>query len=127
MLDVDRFKKFNDAHGYECGDRVQASTGGVLKSVASAAVIPCRYGGEELVLVMPGLTQEEAAEPAESLCLKIAALVIDGLQLTVGIGAAGCPGHDVGSGEVLLKLADDALYAAKAGGRNQVRSASATA
>lgn len=68
-----------------------------------------------------------AADLAASLLLKIAALVIDGLQPTTTIGIAGCPGRDVVNGETLLKLADAALYAAKQGGRNQVRSAPATA
>lgn len=125
MLDVDHFKKFNDTHGHECGDRVLSSIGAVLKAAARPAAIPCRYGGEEMVLVMPGVMQEKAAELAESLRLRIAALVIEGLQVTVSIGVAGCPGHDVGSGEALLKLADEALYAAKEHGRNQVRVAPA--
>jgi diguanylate cyclase (GGDEF)-like protein/PAS domain S-box-containing protein len=126
MLDVDHFKKFNDTHGHECGDRVLASIGRVLRSAADAGVVPCRYGGEELVLVMSGMMQEKAAELAEGLRQRIAALTIDGLQVTVSIGVAGCPGHDVGSGEALLRLADDALYAAKSGGRDQVRCAPAT-
>jgi len=121
MLDIDHFKKFNDTHGHDCGDRVLIARGGVLKAAASAAVIPCRYGGEEMVIVMPGLTQDKAAVLADSLRLQIAALVLDGLQVTVSIGVAGSPGHAVTSGEALVKLADDALYAAKENGRNQVR------
>ena len=123
MLDIDHFKKFNDTHGHDCGDRVLIALGAVLKAAASAAVIPCRYGGEEMIIVMPGLTQDKGVELAESLRLKIAALVIDGLQVTVSIGVAGCPGHKVASGEALVKLADEALYAAKENGRNQVRAA----
>lgn len=121
MLDVDHFKKFNDTHGHECGDRVLSSIGRLLRSITRPAVIPCRYGGEEIVIVLPGITEDKAAAIAEKLRPMIAALVIDGLQVTVSIGVAGCPGHDVGSGEALLKLADAALYAAKNSGRNQVR------
>lgn len=125
MIDVDKFKKFNDTHGHECGDRVLSAIGGVLKAVTRPAVIPCRYGGEEMVVVMPGLTQNKAYELAESLRLKIADLEIDGLKVTVSIGVAGVPGHEVADGEALVKLADSALYVAKANGRNQVRVAAA--
>lgn len=123
MLDIDHFKKFNDTYGHDCGDRVLMALGGVLKAAANAAVIPCRYGGEEMVIVMPGLTQEMAVVLADNLRLQIAALVIDGLQVTVSIGVAGSPGHAVASGEALVKLADEALYAAKENGRNQVHEA----
>jgi diguanylate cyclase (GGDEF)-like protein len=58
---------------------------------------------------------------------KIAALVIDGLQVTVSIGVAGCPGHEVANGESLVKLADEALYVAKESGRNQVQAAQVSA
>lgn len=125
MLDVDHFKNFNDSHGHECGDRVLSSIGSVLTSVSRPAVIPCRYGGEEMVVVMPGVTQEAGTELAENLRLKIAALSIDGLQVTVSIGVAGVPGHAVASGEALLKLADAALYRAKEQGRNRVCTAPA--
>lgn len=120
MIDVDHFKKFNDTHGHDCGDSVLRAIGALLKSVESTAVIPCRYGGEEMVILMEGYVQEKAAELAEQIRIKIAALVIDGLQVTVSIGVAGCPGHSVDSGEALLKLADEALYKAKESGRNQV-------
>ncbi|MCM2287584.1 MAG: diguanylate cyclase [Sulfuritalea sp.] len=126
MLDVDHFKNFNDTHGHECGDRVLSSIGSVLRDVSRPAVIPCRYGGEEMVVVMPGVTQAAGTELAESLRLKIAALIVDGLQVTVSIGVAGVPGHAVASGEALLKLADAALYRAKQQGRNRVCAAPAS-
>ena len=120
MLDIDHFKKFNDTHGHDCGDRVLIALGRVLKAAASAAVIPCRYGGEEMIIVLPGLTQEKAMALADNLRLQIAALVLDGLQVTVSIGVAGCPPHTVTDADALVKLADEALYAAKENGRNQV-------
>lgn len=123
MLDVDHFKKFNDTHGHDCGDRVLVSIGALLRAAANPAVIPCRYGGEEMVIVMPGMLQDKAFELAERLRLDIAALVIDGLQVTVSIGVAGCPEHQVDSGEALVKLADEALYRAKERGRDQVAAA----
>lgn len=123
MLDVDHFKKFNDTHGHECGDRVLMALGALLKSFASAEMIPCRYGGEEMIVVMPGVTQDKAAILAETIRIQIEALVIDGLRVTTSIGVAGCPGHEIKSGEELVKLSDDALYVAKENGRNQVRQA----
>jgi diguanylate cyclase (GGDEF)-like protein len=121
MIDVDHFKKFNDTHGHDCGDRVLSALGGVLRSLAPPSVIPCRYGGEEMIIVMPGLLQASAADAAETVRQRISELVIDGLKVTVSIGVAGCPGHEVEDGDALVKLADDALYDAKEGGRNQVR------
>jgi diguanylate cyclase (GGDEF)-like protein len=120
MIDIDHFKKFNDTHGHDCGDNVLRAIGGVLKSAEDAAVIPCRYGGEEMVILMEGYVQEKAAELADRIRQQIAALIIDGLQVTASIGVAGCPGHPVDSGEALLKLADEALYRAKESGRNRV-------
>ena len=121
MIDVDHFKKFNDTHGHDCGDRVLSALGGVLRSLAPPSVIPCRYGGEEMIIVMPGMLQAGAADAAETVRQRISELVIDGLKVTVSIGVAGCPGHEVEDGDALVKLADDALYDAKEGGRNQVR------
>lgn len=121
MLDVDHFKRFNDTHGHECGDRVLTAIGEVLGGVVTPAVIPCRYGGEEMVVIMPGLLQAKASDLAERLRREIAELVIDGLKVTVSIGVAGVPGHAVEDGDALVKLADGALYEAKENGRNQVR------
>lgn len=125
MLDVDHFKRFNDTHGHECGDRVLSAIGAVLKGIETPSTIPCRYGGEEMILILPGSRQEKAAELAEIIRQEIGALVIDGLTVTVSIGVAGCPGHSIEQADELVKLADDALYAAKENGRNQVRVAAA--
>jgi diguanylate cyclase (GGDEF)-like protein/PAS domain S-box-containing protein len=120
MVDIDRFKKFNDTHGHECGDRVLAAIGKVLGNISTQPAVACRYGGEELVVVLPGGREGEAAGLAEALRQEVAALVIDGMQVTASFGVAGMPGHAVEDGAALLKLADDALYRAKAGGRNRV-------
>jgi diguanylate cyclase (GGDEF)-like protein/PAS domain S-box-containing protein len=123
MLDVDHFKKFNDTHGHECGDHVLEAIGKVLKSMSSATLVPCRYGGEEMVLVLPGMEQAKAVEIAEVIRRNISELVIDGLKVTVSIGVAGLPGHAADDADALVKLADNALYQAKKEGRNLVRSA----
>ena len=126
MLDVDHFKKFNDTHGHECGDHVLIAIGGVLRAQtqkAQALVIPFRYGGEELVVIAANTRQESAADLAEILRREISELVIDGLRVTVSIGVAGTPAQTPATADALLKLADEALYAAKEGGRNQVMTA----
>jgi diguanylate cyclase (GGDEF)-like protein/PAS domain S-box-containing protein len=125
MLDVDHFKRFNDTHGHECGDRVLIAIGAVLKTIGSpigsASIFPCRYGGEEMVLVMAGLSREHSMDLAEKIRSLIADLIIDGLHVTVSIGVASVPGIQISSGEDLVRQADDALYVAKENGRNQVR------
>lgn len=125
MIDVDHFKRFNDTYGHECGDRVLGAIGEVLRNVGAPSLIPCRYGGEEMVVVLPGCPQDKACEVAEAIRLKIAALVIDGLKVTVSIGVAGAAdvvqhGIALADGDALVKLADEALYRAKEGGRNRV-------
>ncbi|HEY5764142.1 MAG TPA: diguanylate cyclase [Rhodocyclaceae bacterium] len=120
MVDIDHFKKFNDTHGHECGDRVLEAIGKVLGNISTHPCVACRYGGEELVVIMPGSRESIAAGLAEALRQQIAALVIDGMGVTASFGVAGVPGHRIEDGNALLKLADDALYRAKESGRNRV-------
>jgi diguanylate cyclase (GGDEF)-like protein/PAS domain S-box-containing protein len=121
MIDVDHFKKFNDTHGHDCGDHVLGAIGRVLLELSAPAQIPCRYGGEELIVVMPGVAEEAGAKFAEAIRQRIAGLVVDGLQVTASIGVAGLPGHAADTAATLVRLADEALYVAKEKGRNQVR------
>ncbi|MDO8340755.1 MAG: GGDEF domain-containing protein, partial [Candidatus Woesebacteria bacterium] len=79
-----------------------------------------RYGGEEMIIVMPGVVETGGMELAETVRQRISQLLIDGLGVTVSIGVAGLPGHAVDTADSLVKLADNALYAAKEGGRNRV-------
>jgi diguanylate cyclase (GGDEF)-like protein/PAS domain S-box-containing protein len=120
MIDVDHFKKFNDTHGHDCGDHALAAVGRVLNELSAPAQIPCRYGGEEMIIVMPGVVEQEGAKLAETIRQCISQLEVDGLRVTVSIGVAGLPGHEVDGADALVKLADNALYVAKESGRNQV-------
>jgi diguanylate cyclase (GGDEF)-like protein/PAS domain S-box-containing protein len=120
MIDVDHFKKFNDTHGHDCGDHVLAAIGRVLEELSAPAQIPCRYGGEEMIVVMPGVVEQGGADLAEAIRLGISKLEVDGLKVTVSIGVAGLPGHAVDDADALVKLADEALYVAKEAGRNRV-------
>lgn len=129
MLDVDHFKRFNDTHGHECGDHVLVAIAKVLRRHAQATqsmVMPFRYGGEEMVVIAANANQTDGCRLAETLRVEIGDLLIDGLRVTVSIGVASTPEQSPDSGEALLKLADQALYVAKAGGRNRVSAAPIT-
>lgn len=123
VLDIDRFKAINDAYGHQGGDRVLMELAGLLLARTRAADIACRLGGEEFVLLLPDTPARVAVECAERLRLAFAALPVRfgeaTLRATVSIGLACCPEHadDLIS---LIRAADEALYAAKRGGRNRV-------
>jgi diguanylate cyclase (GGDEF)-like protein len=124
MIDIDHFKRFNDTFGHAAGDAVLRTVGQHLLSLARAEDIPCRYGGEEFVLVMSHASPATVRERAERLRLGVQALeiVCDGRSvgpITLSVGIATFP--DSGdSGHAVLQAADSALYRAKAAGRNRV-------
>jgi diguanylate cyclase (GGDEF)-like protein len=127
LLDVDKFKSINDQHGHPAGDQVLRELGKLLRSTARMQDTAARYGGEEMCLVLPGMTRAVAASFAEKLRRLIAGrpLMVDGktpLRVTVSIGVAcyerGCVFNHVSH---LLKAADLGVYAAKRSGRNCVR------
>ncbi len=123
ILDVDFFKKFNDTYGHEAGDIVLVELAKNLTKNVRKSDVVCRYGGEEFVVVLPGQHIEKVVERAEvirqcvenDLRIKYNEHVF---QLTISLGAATYPAH--GSDyDTVLKAADNALYKAKEGGRNQ--------
>lgn len=123
MIDLDLFKQINDCHGHLTGDAVLVAFSKILtKSLRSYDII-ARYGGEEFVVVLPNTTKENATRVAEKLRLKIAesSFEFENLQIkmTISIGVSAL-GKESGSLEELTKQADEALYAAKAAGRNKV-------
>jgi diguanylate cyclase (GGDEF)-like protein len=124
MVDLDHFKRVNDTYGHEGGDLVlQAASRAIQQRVRTSDVV-CRYGGEELVLMLPDCSAEEAAKCAEVIRLSLASIVIQHAGQTISgisasFGVAQWPGD--GNGEQdLLQAADRALYAAKKNGRNKV-------
>lgn len=126
MLDVDRFKSINDTFGHQAGDQVLAALGQLLGSAARASDLAARYGGEELMLVLPDTPRATAAATAESIRRQIAAKVVrwqkTQIPVTASIGVATLePAGPLKTPAHLLKAADMAVYAAKHGGRNCVR------
>lgn len=124
MIDIDHFKKYNDTHGHDAGDFVLTELADLVFSKLREGDIACRYGGEELVLVMPGASKEITAKRAEFLRESIEKheFVYKGNNLhgvTVSLGVADYP-VDGDSAASLMKAADTALYQAKAAGRNRV-------
>ena len=123
-IDVDHFKKFNDNHGHDAGDTVLRSVGEALKTTFRDEDVPCRFGGEEFVVVLPGANSEVAAKKAEELRGRIESLVVRYLdgnlpRVTISVGVAAFP-HSGNDPQSVLKVADDALYQAKEDGRNRV-------
>jgi diguanylate cyclase (GGDEF)-like protein len=126
MIDVDKFKKINDTHGHPAGDQVLRVLGKLVKASARPTDLAARYGGEEMVLVLPNTPRAAAAAAAENLRRAIEAMPIqhDGVKIpvTASIGVASFePGTPFSQLAQLLKAADMALYNAKQSGRNQVK------
>ena len=123
MLDLDHFKKLNDTYGHPAGDAALRATAEVLRRVLRKGDVPARYGGEEFVVMLPGASEAVAQQIAERLraTLEQAAIEYAGatLKVTASVGLAVWPDNGAQADE-LLAAADRALYAAKAGGRNQV-------
>lgn len=125
MFDIDHFKKFNDVHGHDQGDRVlKAFAQTALCSVREVLDTVCRYGGEEFMVIARETPQDGAVVLAERIREAVAAMQVDGLRVTVSIGVAGLDETAAQTPSALIDLADAALYRAKEDGRNRVRVAS---
>ena len=129
MCDLDHFKQVNDTHGHQVGDGVLVATADAFRAVLAECrkgdkALPCRYGGEELCVLLAGFGRAGADRVAERLRAAVATIGAgSGGELpdvTVSIGAALLPDH-AGTPADLIKVADAALYAAKHGGRNRVQ------
>jgi two-component system, cell cycle response regulator len=124
FVDLDHFKTLNDRHGHQVGDRVLQRCAERMQALLPAGGLVGRYGGEEFVLLVTDPTGAAGVMLAEQLRAAIAATgqasERDAVAVTVSIGIAQYPG-DGEEMEALLRAADQALYRAKAAGRNQVR------
>jgi diguanylate cyclase (GGDEF)-like protein len=122
LLDVDNFKGLNDSCGHEAGDAFLRQLGSLLQQRVREEDVACRYGGDEFVIVLTETSLETARKRARQLRDSIKTLTIPhrGQFLTpptVSLGAALYPDHGA-SGDELIRAADDALYKAKARGRD---------
>lgn len=132
MIDVDHFKKYNDLYGHQAGDECLCKVGQAIQDCAKrASDLAARFGGEEFVLVLPDANTLKAQQLSEGLRQSVEALGITHAhsrlgRITVSIGIAVMDKDDYKGANVFLRAADEALYHAKHGGRNQVRLASET-
>lgn len=124
MGDLDHFKAVNDTYGHQAGDSVLREFGRLLRLHARGSDICCRYGGEEFLLILPGMAEDKACERAEELRAAVAATPVTAgastIRVTASFGVASFPRHGRTRDE-LMAAADNALYAAKESGRNRVR------
>lgn len=124
MTDLDHFKAINDTYGHPAGDIVLQKVAEAMGAQLRASDALYRYGGEEFVILLPETDMQGALAAAESMRRKVAntSIRLDGNQtiaVTISIGVA-CFPQDTDNQDELLKKADQAVYAAKNGGRNRV-------
>jgi len=123
MTDIDFFKQVNDVHGHKVGDDVIKATANVLQGLCRDEDVVGRYGGEEFVMVLPGMDAEAAAKVAEKARIATIALAygddlpLEKLSASYGVSDLSCGAKD---GATLVDSADQCLYLAKEGGRNCV-------
>lgn len=119
MADIDFFKKVNDTYGHAVGDEVIKMTANSLREVVRDIDMVARFGGEEFCVILPGAPIEQAMIIAERCREKIAAQIINGVQVTGSFGVTSIRMGAASSGQ-LIQQADEALYYSKQHGRNRV-------
>ncbi|HPO17455.1 MAG TPA: GGDEF domain-containing protein [Candidatus Hydrogenedentes bacterium] len=124
LFDIDHFKKFNDLHGHQTGDRVLQQFARLLQKNTRRSDICCRYGGEEMTVILPETDLQEAALSANKLCGLVRSHPFTGMEeqvlsVTTSIGVS-VFGPEYGRPESMVEAADRALYQAKQLGRNRV-------
>ena len=124
MCDLDSFKEFNDTHGHAAGDSLLRSFGELVGKVVRAGDIACRYGGDEFVLILLDTALETAKRRAELLEQEFKGLAIQYGDMflnpgSLSLGVSAYPTHGAGAA-ALLRVADEAMYRAKAAGGNCV-------
>lgn len=121
MCDIDHFKRFNDTHGHDMGDRVLKIVSGTFRGALRNNDFACRYGGEEFLAILPNTATAGGYNVAERFRQDVERLDIEGLKVTMSIGVATFPQIPVSTSAQLVEAADGALYEAKNSGRNRVR------
>jgi two-component system, cell cycle response regulator len=127
ITDIDHFKNINDSHGHQVGDLVLQKFAGKLSEISRSYDFVGRYGGEEFIICLPETGMEQSGLIAERMRSEIAGLKINlpgnssaPVSVTASFGIASCIENCIGNTDSIIKMADDALYQAKAEGRNRV-------
>lgn len=125
IIDIDFFKKFNDTFGHQSGDAVLRQVAQTLRKNVRATDIVCRYGGEEMSIILPNTNKDEAFSTAQKICNCVASkkFKLTGdkeTHVTISLGVATFP-FDGDSASTIIEAADKRLYTAKNNGRNQVK------
>lgn len=124
IIDIDFFKKFNDTFGHQSGDAVLKEVAQTLRRNVRATDIVCRYGGEEMSIILPNTSKEEALLTAQKICERVASKkfkLFNGKEtnVTISLGVSAYP-SDGSTAVEIIEVADKRLYNAKNNGRNQV-------
>jgi two-component system, cell cycle response regulator len=127
IADIDHFKNINDSYGHQVGDLVLQKFAGKLSENSRSYDFVGRYGGEEFIICLPETGMEQSGLIAERMRSEIAGLKINlpgnssaPVSVTASFGIASCVENCIGNTDSIIKMADDALYRAKAEGRNRV-------
>jgi diguanylate cyclase (GGDEF)-like protein len=124
MIDLDHFKRFNDTHGHMVGDQALVTAAGAIRAALRPADFAVRYGGEEMMALLPHTGLQAATLVAERLCARVReSIVFDDMRLplphvTGSFGVASLGAH--GDERSLVAAADAALYRAKQAGRDRI-------
>jgi diguanylate cyclase (GGDEF)-like protein len=124
MIDIDHFKKFNDTYGHQSGDIVLKQVAATIKKNVRSTDIPCRYGGEEMTVILTNTNKEDAITTANKICQAVRErefILANGenvhVTISVGVATSNVNGSNP---QELIEYADKCLYVAKENGRNQV-------
>ena len=124
MLDLDHFKRVNDTHGHEAGNRVLVHVAEQLKMSIRRIDLPCRYGGEEFLVILPATQLRAALMTAERIrqVLEAAPAVVGGnrIKVTASLGVDAYDLEDSLTGHELIQRVDRLVFRAKSGGRNRI-------
>jgi diguanylate cyclase (GGDEF)-like protein len=119
LCDLDHFKRVNDRLGHAAGDAVLQEVADTMRAVLRAGDSIYRVGGEEILVVLPGATKEDATGVAQRLCRAVRERRPGGVEVTISVGVAVSGSGPIDTHELII-LADSALYSAKADGRDRV-------
>jgi diguanylate cyclase (GGDEF)-like protein len=127
LTDLDHFKRINDTHGHLAGDAVLREVASRMQAAVRQTDWVGRYGGEEFLIVLPGCAPDKSVSLGERVRNVLASgpvvLAVGAMQVTASVGVAWADQFPEGDASLLLRAADDALYRAKARGRNRVEAA----